>query len=58
MSHESSKHQQINAQVVSLMREQTGPVEKEVEVMGKKFVVLPEVFNVATLQPILGAHRE
>lgn len=35
------------------MRQQTSSGEREVEVMGKRFVVLPEVFNVSTLQPIL-----
>lgn len=53
MSHNSPAHDRLNAELVSLMREQTGPTEKEVEVMGKRLVVFPEVFNVSTLQPIL-----
>lgn len=53
MSHESSAHDRLNAELLSLMRQQTGPAEKEVEVMDKRLVVFPEVFNVSTLQPIL-----
>ena len=53
MSQEGSTHDQLNATVVALMREQTGPVEKEIEVMGKRLVVFPEVFNVSTLQHVL-----
>jgi hypothetical protein len=35
------------------MRQQVSTGEKEVEVMGRSFIVLPEVFNVAIVQSIL-----
>jgi actin-like ATPase involved in cell morphogenesis len=35
------------------MRQQAGTDAKEVEVMGRTFLVLPEVFNVSTVQSIL-----
>ena len=53
MSHKPSPNDRLNAEVLSLMRQQTSSGEREVEVMGKRFVVLPEVFNVTTLQQIL-----
>lgn len=53
MFHEASPNDRLNAEVLSLMRQQTSSGEREVEVMGKRFVVLPEVFNVTTLQQIL-----
>src|SRR5262249_32961476 len=46
-------HDQLNAALVQLMRQQTATDAKEVEVMGKTFLVLPEVFNVSTVQSIL-----
>ena len=53
MATDSTAHDRLNAEVVQLMRQQTGPDAKEVEVMGRPFLVLPEVFNVATAQSIL-----
>lgn len=53
MSSEPSDRDNLNAALVELMREQTGTDQKEVEVMDKTFAVLPEVFNVATIQGIL-----
>ena len=53
MSSASPAHDRLNAALVELMRQQTGGDTKEVEVMGKNFIVLPEVFNVATVQNIL-----
>ena len=53
MSKDLSAHDQLNADVVALMRQQTGPEGKEIEVMGKRFLVLPEVFNVSPIQHVL-----
>ncbi len=53
MQREALAHDHLNAELVEMMRQQTGTQPKEVEVMGKAFVVLPEVFNVATAQNIL-----
>jgi methylase of polypeptide subunit release factors len=53
MLSESPAHDQLNAALVQLMRQQTATEAKEVEVMGKTFLVLPEVFNVSTVQSIL-----
>lgn len=53
MASDSTAHDRLNAEVVQLMRQQTGPDAKEVEVMGRPLLVLPEVFNVATVQSIL-----
>ena len=39
--------------VISLMQQETSSGAKEVEIMGKRFVVHPEVFNAAMLHPIL-----
>jgi len=46
-------HDRLNAEVVELMRQQLTTGEKEVEVMGRTFIILPEVFNAATLQNIV-----
>jgi hypothetical protein len=48
---ESAAHDRLNAELVQLMRQQTGTDAKEVEVMGRTFLVLPEVFNVSTYLP-------
>jgi len=53
LSQQLSAHDQLNADLLALMRQQAGPSEKEVEVMGKRLVLLPEVFNVSTLQHVL-----
>jgi methylase of polypeptide subunit release factors len=53
MSNESPAHNCLNAELVELMRQQVSTGEKEVEVMGRSFIVLPEVFNVAIVQSIL-----
>jgi methylase of polypeptide subunit release factors len=53
MSSESPAHDRLNAELVELMRQQVGMGEQEVEVMGRTFIVLPEVFNVAIVQNIL-----
>ena len=53
MASDSTVHDRLNAELVQLMRQQTGTEAKEVEVMGRTFIVLPEVFNVSTVQSIL-----
>ncbi len=53
MLSEAPAHDLLNAQLVEIMRQQTGTAKMEVDVMGKTFFVLPEVFNVATAQNIL-----
>jgi methylase of polypeptide subunit release factors len=53
MAEDPSVLEGMYAEVLSLMRQQTGSTEKEIEVMGRKFVLLPEVFMVSALQPIL-----
>jgi methylase of polypeptide subunit release factors len=53
MSSHPTAYDRLNAELVELMRQQAGTGEKEVEVMGRTFIVLPEVFNVATLQNIV-----
>ena len=46
MASDSTAHDRLNAELVQLMRQQTGTYAKEVEVMGRTFLVLPEVFSV------------
>jgi hypothetical protein len=53
MASDSTAHDRLNAELVQLMRQQTGTDAKEVEVMGRPFLVLLEVFNVSTVQSIL-----
>jgi hypothetical protein len=53
MASDPTAHDRLNAELVQLMRQQTGTDAKEVEVMGRTFLVLPEVFNVSTVQSIL-----
>jgi hypothetical protein len=51
MSNESpAPHDRLNAEVVELMRQQLRTGEKEVEVIGRTFIILPEVFNAATVR--------
>jgi hypothetical protein len=45
MASDSTAHDRLNAELVQLMRQQTSTDAKEVEVMGRTFLVLPEVFN-------------
>jgi hypothetical protein len=53
MASDSTAHDRLNAELVQLMRQQTGTDAKEVEVLGRTFLVLPEVFKVSTVQSIL-----
>jgi hypothetical protein len=53
MSNESPAHDRLNAEVVELIRQQLSAGEQEVEVMGRTFIILPEVFNAATVQAIV-----
>jgi methylase of polypeptide subunit release factors len=55
MSQEPQAHDRLKAEVVELMRQQTGTEQKDIEIMGKRFIVLPEVFYSPMLQHILEA---
>jgi hypothetical protein len=49
MASDATAHDRLNAELVQLMRQQTGTEAKEVEIMGRTFLTLPEVFNVSTI---------
>jgi len=53
MSQEPHAHDRLNAELIELMRQQTGTEQKDIEIMGKRFIVFPEVFYSPLLQHIL-----
>jgi len=53
LSTDSMDHDRLNTEAVSLMRQETGTEPREVELMGKKFIVLPEVFYLSAIQHTL-----
>ena len=53
MSQEPQAHDRLNTELVARMRHHTGTEQKDIEIMGKRVIVLPEVFHSALLQHVL-----